>query len=44
MSYARELGDGYVAAEIQARLNRRGLWQGEFEKPWDWRRRHPRPD
>jgi endonuclease YncB( thermonuclease family) len=44
ISYAGELVDGYVAAEIQARLNRRGLWQGEFENPWDWRRRHPRAD
>jgi endonuclease YncB( thermonuclease family) len=42
VSYARKPGDGYVAAEIQSRLSRRGLWQGEFENPWDWRRRHPR--
>jgi endonuclease YncB( thermonuclease family) len=42
VSYARELGDGYVAAEIQARFSRHGLWQGEFENPRDWRRRHPR--
>ena len=42
VSYARELSDGYVAAEIQARLSRRGLWQGEFENPRDRRRRHPR--
>jgi endonuclease YncB( thermonuclease family) len=33
---------GYHAAEREARGARRGLWQGEFERPEDWRRRHPR--
>lgn len=28
----------YVPYEQQARTNRRGLWQGTFYKPWDWRR------
>ncbi len=35
---------GYAAAEAQARAARRGLWQGDFERPQDWRRRHPRTD
>ncbi len=28
----------YVPYEQQARDNRRGLWQGQFYKPWDWRK------
>lgn len=28
----------YVAYEQQAAENKRGLWQGTFYKPWDWRR------
>jgi endonuclease YncB( thermonuclease family) len=27
----------YVDAENDAREARRGIWQGEFEMPWDWR-------
>ena len=27
----------YVPYEQQARDNGRGLWQGQFYKPWDWR-------
>lgn len=30
--------DAYMPYEIQAQQNRRGLWQGEFYKPWDWRK------
>lgn len=29
----------YVEDEDHARLNRLGMWAGEFEAPWDWRRR-----
>ena len=35
---------GYRAAEREAQSARRGLWQGEFERPQDWRRRHPRAE
>ena len=28
----------YGAAQAEAMADRRGLWQGECEKPWDWRR------
>ena len=35
---------GYPAAERDAESARRGLWQGEFERPQDWRRRHPRAE
>ena len=33
----------YVDAENDAREARRGIWQGEFEMPWEWRaaRRNP---
>src|SRR5262245_20440568 len=35
---------GYPAAERDAQSARRGLWQGEFDRPQDWRRRHPRAE
>lgn len=28
----------YSDAENEARKNHRGLWSGQFEAPWDWRR------
>jgi endonuclease YncB( thermonuclease family) len=34
----------YEAQEAEARSARRGLWAGTFERPADWRRRHPRGD
>ncbi|MFC7399760.1 thermonuclease family protein [Chelatococcus sp. GCM10030263] len=34
--------DGYDAEEDEARAGRRGVWAGTFERPADWRRRHPR--
>ncbi len=34
-------GKGYAAAEEEARANRRGIWQGRFESPQNWRHRHP---
>jgi len=33
---------GYFSAEQEARQARRGLWDGSFERPQDWRRSHPR--
>ncbi len=32
----------YETQELAARQARRGLWAGSFERPEDWRRRHPR--
>jgi endonuclease YncB( thermonuclease family) len=29
----------YVGEENAARAAGRGVWAGEFEMPWDWRRR-----
>jgi len=33
----------YVQQEQAAANAKRGMWQGEFESPWDWRHDHPRP-
>lgn len=38
MAY-RAYSEDYVAAEIEAQNAKRGLWAGEFEPPWEWRRR-----
>jgi endonuclease YncB( thermonuclease family) len=31
----------YAPDEAAARVNQRGLWQGAFVAPWDWRHRGP---
>ena len=36
--YALAYRRDYVAHENAARARRRGLWQGSFDAPWDWRR------
>lgn len=33
----------YEAEEAEARNGYRGVWAGSFERPQDWRARHPRP-
>ena len=33
----RKYGTDYVREENDARANRRGLWSGSFDMPWDWR-------
>jgi endonuclease YncB( thermonuclease family) len=30
----------YGAAQAEAKADRRGLWHGECELPWEWRRQH----
>ncbi len=37
LAYRRYSHD-YVAAELAAQKAGRGIWRGEFEAPWDWRR------
>ncbi len=37
LAYRRYSRD-YIAQEETARADARGLWQGMFEAPWDWRR------
>ena len=36
VAYRRYSRD-YVRAEDQARAASRGVWSGQFERPWDWR-------
>ncbi len=33
-----ETGDAYRRAEGTAQKLREGMWRGEFQKPWDWRK------
>lgn len=33
----RKYGIDYIAHEEQARSAARGMWQGRFEMPWEWR-------
>lgn len=42
MAY-RKHGLDHIAAEAQARAARRGIWQGRFENPEDWRAEHRGP-
>jgi endonuclease YncB( thermonuclease family) len=39
LAYRRH-GLGHIAAEAEARKARRGIWQGRFENPEDWRAAH----
>lgn len=34
----RKYSVDYVPEEVMARWNGAGIWQGEFDYPWDWRR------
>ncbi|MBB6427965.1 thermonuclease family protein [Sphingopyxis sp. JAI128] len=36
-------GDAYRIEEAEARAKRRGIWQGDFVRPADWRAAHERP-
>lgn len=38
LAYRRYSKD-YVGDENEAQAARRGMWAGEFEKPWEWRRK-----
>lgn len=35
----RKYSTDYVAQEASAETNHRGIWRGEFEAPWDFRKR-----
>jgi len=37
VDWPRYSNGGFAALEASARAARRGVWQGEFQKPWDWR-------
>lgn len=38
VAYRRYARDRYDREEAEARRDRRGVWSGEFELPWKWRR------
>ena len=33
----RQYSNEYVPEEDDARIHKRGLWQGQFVPPWEWR-------
>lgn len=37
LDWPRYSNGDFAALEASAREARRGVWQGEFQKPWDWR-------
>jgi len=39
VAYTRFFSQTYVEVETAARAAKRGLWQGQFEMPWDVRAR-----
>jgi endonuclease YncB( thermonuclease family) len=36
-----ETGGAYRRAEATAEKLREGMWRGEFQKPWEWRKANP---
>ena len=34
----RKYSDAYIEDEEFAKINKRGIWIGKFEMPWDWRK------
>lgn len=41
--WAVATGDAYLVEEAEAQAKRRGIWQGDFVRPADWRATHARP-
>lgn len=41
--WAVSTGDTYLPEESEARAKRRGIWQGGFSRPADWRAAHEQP-
>lgn len=41
--WAVATGDAYMIEEAQAQARRRGIWQGDFMRPANWRATHERP-
>jgi hypothetical protein len=37
LDWPRYSDGAYRQAQDEARINRRGIWQGKFVDPWDWR-------
>lgn len=39
MAYVKYSSD-YIGAEERAKADRRGIWQGSVQPPWEWRKQH----
>ncbi|RUV67667.1 DUF4236 domain-containing protein [Mesorhizobium sp.] len=46
MDWPQHSGGAYAGHQDEARLARRGIWQGEFQPPWEWRaaQQAPKPE
>ncbi|AJA07403.1 nuclease [Sphingopyxis fribergensis] len=43
LGWAIATGDTYMVEEAEAQAKRRGIWQGDFVRPENWRAMHERP-
>lgn len=43
LGWAVATSDTYLLEEAEAKAQRRGIWQGDFVRPADWRAAHERP-
>lgn len=43
LGWAVATSDAYIAEEAEAKAARRGIWQGSFVRPAEWRASHERP-
>lgn len=39
LDYRRYSAGAYARLEAEAQVARRGMWAGEFQRPWEWRGR-----
>ena len=37
--YPRHSAGAYKGEQQKAKAEKRGIWRGRFEMPWDWRRK-----
>jgi len=43
LGWAVATSDAYMVEEAEAQAKRRGIWQGDFVRPENWRAKHERP-
>lgn len=43
LGWAVATSDAYLVEEVEAQAKRRGIWQGDFVRPENWRAAHERP-
>lgn len=43
LGWAVATSDAYIVEEAEAQAKRRGIWQGDFMRPENWRATHERP-